>query len=115
MKEINEAFFTENILDLKNDPNKFKTTGPTILKFGAGWCGPCKMMEPVLEEISEEYKGKVDVYSIDVDSEPAISQAFGVRSIPYMVFVNPGETPQSMSGALPKSKITEAITDFFKV
>jgi thioredoxin len=93
----------------------FKGDKPAIIDFWAEWCGPCRMVGPVLEELSEEYDGKVDIYKVDVDSAPELSQAFGIQSIPSILFVPMEGQPQMSMGALPKATIETAIKDVLKV
>ena len=80
-----------------------------IVDFYAQWCGPCKALSPILEEISDEYAGKVDVYKIDVDQEEDLAIAFGIRTIPTLLFIPIDKNPQIMVGGLPKNKLKEAI------
>ena len=83
----------------ENKEWKFEGDKPCIIDFYADWCGPCKMVAPILEELSEEYKGKVDIYKVDTEVEQELSAAFGIRSIPSMLFVPQDEQPQMAQGA----------------
>ena len=108
--------FLQKVYDYeRNEEWKFEGTKPAIIDFYADWCGPCKMVAPILEELSEEYADKVDVYKVDTDAEQELSHVFGIQSIPSMLFVPVGETPQMAVGALPKNSIKQAIQEILKV
>ena len=105
-----EEFLTK-VVDFENNKNEWKFLGerPCIVDFYATWCGPCKMLSPVLDEISDEYAGKVDIYKIDVDKEDEVAAAFGIRSVPSLLFVPMTDKPQMAAGALPKAELKKAI------
>lgn len=89
---------------------KYKGEKPAIIDFYADWCGPCKAVAPVLEELSEEYAGKVNIYKIDTEVEQELSAVFGIRSIPSMLFIPLGDKqPMMQAGALPKKSLKEVI------
>ena len=89
---------------------KYKDEIPAIIDFYADWCGPCKMVAPILEELSEEYAGKVKIYKVDTEVEQELSAVFGIRSIPSMLFIPVGgKEPMMQAGALPKSSLKEII------
>ncbi len=90
---------------------KFEGDLPCIIDFYADWCGPCKMVAPILEELATEYKGKINIYKIDTEAEQELAGAFGIRSIPSMLFVPLSEQPQMAVGALPKTSLVQAIND----
>ena len=83
-----------------------------VVDFFATWCGPCKVMHPILEELSKEYSGKVDIYQIDVDKEQELAAAFGIRSIPTLLMIPMKEEPRIMQGAMPKDQLKKAIDEF---
>ena len=95
----------------ENKEWKFEGDKPCIIDFYADWCGPCKMVAPILEELSDEYKGKVDIYKVDTEVEQELSAAFGIRSIPSMLFCPENEQPQMAQGALPKDNLKQVIEE----
>ncbi len=99
----------------ENKEWNFKGDIPAIIDFYADWCGPCKMLAPVLEELGKEYQDKVIIYKIDTEKERELSAMFGIKSIPSMLFCPIGEDPQMAHGALPKKQIEQIITDVLKV
>jgi thioredoxin 1 len=82
---------------------------PCIIDFYADWCAPCKMVAPILEELSTEYAGKINVYKVDTEAEQELAAVFGIRSIPSLLFCPKNEKPQMAQGALPKHALVEAI------
>ena len=99
----------------KNKDWKFEGKVPAIIDFYADWCGPCKMLAPVLEQLSEEYGEKITIYKINTEAEQELSAAFGIRSIPSMLFCPVNEEPQMAHGALPKQQIEQIITEALKI
>lgn len=106
---LNMAGFLRRVADLENKEWKFLGDKPALIDFYAPWCGPCKMLSPVLDELSDEYEGKVDIYKVNVDEEEELSAAFGIRSVPTLVFVPMNGAPQMSAGAPPKPQLKEAI------
>ena len=81
----------------------FKGEVPAIIDFYADWCGPCKMVAPILEELSNEYKDKLIIYKVDTEQERELSSVFGIRSIPSILFIPKEGQPMMQAGAVPKS------------
>ena len=117
MKELlTKETFLEKVFDFeKNKDWKFEGEVPCIIDFYADWCGPCKMVAPVLEELSNEYEGKLNIYKVDTEVEQELAAAFGIRSIPSMLFVPKDEAPQMAQGAMPKHELVKIIADVLKV
>ncbi|MGM0587788.1 MAG: thioredoxin [Bacteroidota bacterium] len=89
----------------------FEGDKPCLIDFYADWCGPCKMVAPVLEELSEEYADQLNIYKVDTEAEQQLAAMFGIRSIPSMLFVPKDGQPQMAQGALPKPQLKKAIED----
>ena len=111
---LNKAEFLKKVYDFEANPIDWKFEGkrPAIVDFYATWCGPCKALHPVLEELSKEYSGQVDIYQIDVDQEKELAAAFGIRSIPTLLLIQMKEEPRITQGALPKDQLKKAIDEF---
>ena len=109
---LNKADFLKKVYNYEANPKEFEGSRPAIVDFYATWCGPCKALHPVLEELSKEYSGKVDIYQIDVDKEKELAAAFGIRSIPTLLMIPMKEEPRISQGALPKDQLKKAIDEF---
>lgn len=103
--------FKSDIFDYSESEEwKYKDDVPAIIDFYADWCGPCKMVAPILEELSEEYEGKVKIYKVDTEVEQELAAIFQIKSIPSMLFIPVGDKqPMMQVGALPKSSLKEVI------
>ena len=103
--------FLTKVANYEVDFNEWKFLGdkPALIDFYATWCGPCKGLAPVLEELSEEYAGKIDIYKIDIDEEVELASIFNIRSVPTLLFAPMQGNPQIAQGALPKPTLKEAI------
>ncbi len=116
MEHLTKQTFLEKVFNFeKNKDWKFEGELPCIIDFYAEWCQPCKMVAPILEELSIEYKGAVNIYKVDTEDQQELAGAFGIRSIPSMLFCPKDGQPQMAQGALPKNTIEKAMTDIFKV
>ena len=112
--QLNKELFLSDIFDYEKSKDwKYKDTVPAIVDFYADWCGPCKMVAPVLEQISNEYQGKVKVYKIDTEAEQELAAVFGIRSIPSLLFIPVDGQPQMLAGALPKNAIEKIMGEVF--
>jgi thioredoxin len=115
-ENLTKATFLEKVFNYEENKEwKFAGEVPAIIDFYADWCGPCKMIAPILEQLSEEYGGKINIYKVDTEAEQELSAAFGIRSIPSMLFCPMGEDPQMANGALPKAQLEQIIKDVLKV
>ena len=104
--------FIEKVWDYTGDSGKewkYKGDKPAIIDFYADWCGPCKRLSPILEEIAAEYEGKVIIYKVNVDDERDIATAFGIRSLPTLLFVPKQGNPSVVEGFLPKEELYKAM------
>ena len=108
---LTKETFKEKVYDFPSNPGglRFKGNRPAVIDFYAQWCGPCKMMSPVMDELAEEYAGKVDIYKIDVDKESEIAAMFNVRSIPTFVFIPMNGEPKITLGATTKKDFSKII------
>jgi thioredoxin 1 len=112
IEHLTKETFLKKVYDYeKNQEWKFEGTLPCIIDFYADWCGPCKMVAPILEELSKEYDGKINIYKVDTEAEQELAGAFNIRSIPSMLFIPVKEQPQMSVGALPKESLKKAISD----
>lgn len=88
---------------------------PAIVDFYADWCGPCKMVSPILDQLSKEYEGKIHVYKVNTDEEQELASVFGIQSIPTILFIPKEGQPQAAMGALPKATLERAIQEVLGV
>lgn len=89
--------------------------GTVLVDFYADWCGPCKMIAPVVEELSKEYEGLIDIYKVDTEDQQELASIFGIRSIPSLLFIPLSGQPQMMTGAVPKDGLIQIFEDVFKI
>ena len=98
--EITDANFEEVVMN---------SDKPVVLDFWAAWCGPCRMIGPIIEEMHSEYEGKAVIGKVDVDANPGISQKFGIRNIPTVAYLKGGELVDKSVGAVPKAQLTSKL------
>ena len=110
-----ETFLNKIFNYEKNKEWKFEGEKPCIIDFYADWCGPCKVVAPVLEELSKDYDGKINVFKVDTEAEQELASVFGIRSIPSFLFVPAKGQPQMALGALPKETFVNAFKDVLGV
>ncbi len=110
---LTKADFLNKVANFEANPTEWKYLGdkPAIVDFYATWCGPCKAVAPILEELAAEYEGQIYVYKIDTDKEQELAGAFGIRSIPSLLFIPMNGQPQMSMGAMPKAELKKAIED----
>jgi thioredoxin 1 len=108
---LTKAEFLKRVCNYEANPDEWKYEGtvPCIVDFYATWCGPCKMLSPILEELAKEYDGKIVVYKIDVDKEEELAAAFGVQSIPTLIWCPMKGNPTVTRGAMMKSDLKKMI------
>lgn len=115
-EELTKETFLEKVFNFEeNNDWKYEGELPCIIDFYADWCMPCKMVAPVLEELSEEYEGKMHVYKVNTENEQELAAAFGIQSIPSLLFVPMEGKPQMAMGALPKDSMVSAMKDVLNV
>ena len=109
---LTDETFKQKVFNYEvNTEWKYEGDVPCIVDFYADWCGTCKRVAPVLEELAKEYDGKIIIYKVDTDKQQAVAQAFGIRSIPSLLFVPVEGDPQMAQGALPKESFVSAINE----
>lgn len=114
-KLTNETFKEKVFNYTENKEWKFEGTVPCLIDFYADWCGPCKAVAPILEQLEKEYDGKINIYKVDTEAERELAGVFGIQSIPSLLFVPKEGQPQMAMGALPKDTFEQAIKDVLKV
>jgi len=103
------------ITDANFDSEVLKADTPVLVDFWAVWCGPCKMVAPVVEEIASEYDGKLKVGKLDVDNNPEVSMKFGIRSIPTLMVFKGGKVVEQIIGAVPKRNLVDKVIPHISV
>ncbi|MDR2956252.1 MAG: thioredoxin [Prevotella sp.] len=109
--QLNKIDFLNKVANYEANPTEFKYLGdkPALIDFYADWCGPCKAIAPVLEELAKEYGDDIYIYKINTENEQELAALFGIRSIPSLLFVPMDGQPQMAQGALPRASLKEAI------
>jgi len=109
---LNAQGFKDRIFNYETGQEwKFNGDKPAVIDFYADWCGPCKSIAPVLEELSEQYKDELVIYKIDTDKETELSSLFGIQSIPTLLFIPLNGNPMVQKGALPKNVLQQVIEE----
>jgi thioredoxin 1 len=111
------TFMTEpiHVTDAQFEQTVLQSPTPVIVDFWAPWCGPCKMIAPILEKLSQEYDGKIVVAKVNTDDNPEWAMKYGVQGIPTMLFVAGGKIVHRQVGALPERMLREAVSQFLEV
>jgi len=108
--QLTKDKFLQEIFDYENNKEwKFEGELPAVIDFYADWCQPCKMVAPIIEELSAEYEGKVNFFKVDTEAQQELAGAFGIQSIPSLLFIPVDGKPQMSAGALPKESFIEVI------
>jgi thioredoxin 1 len=111
-EHITKDEFLKKVFDFENNKEwKFAGELPAVIDFWAEWCAPCRMVGPVIDELSIEYKGKVNFYKVNTEQEQELAGAFGIRSIPSLLFIPMEGQPKMAVGALPKEALKQAIDE----
>lgn len=110
---LTKAEFISKVANYEANPSEWKYLGdkPCIIDFYASWCGPCKTIAPILEDLAKEYDGKIYIYKVNTEEEQELAGAFGIRSIPTLLFCPMVGAPQMAQGAMPKESFKQAITE----
>ena len=112
MEHLTKETFQNKVFNYeKNKDWNFEGNLPCLIDFYADWCQPCKVVAPILEELSKDYEGKINIYKINTEEETELSAAFGIKSIPSLLFCPKDGQPQMAMGALPKENLKQAIDD----
>ena len=116
MEHLTKETFLNKVFNYEENKDwKFEGDLPCMIDFYADWCGPCKMVAPILEELSEEYKGQINIYKVDTEKETELAATFGIRSIPSLLFCPKDGQPQMAQGALPKENLKQAISEVLQI
>ena len=116
LEHLTKETFKEKVFNFElNKEWKYEGKVPCLIDFYADWCGPCKMVAPLLEELQKEYGNKLVIYKVNTEDQQELAGMFGIQSIPSLLFVPVEGQPQMAMGALPKSTFEQAITDVLKV
>ncbi|MBU2445198.1 MAG: thioredoxin [Bacteroidetes bacterium] len=109
-EHLTKETFLQKVFNYEQNKDwKFEGEIPALIDFYADWCGPCKIIAPILEELAEEYKGQINIYKVNTEEEQELAGAFGIRSIPSLLFIPLNEQPQMAAGALPKDALKDII------
>lgn len=112
MEHLTLETFKEKIMDFETNKDwKFEGELPAIVKYSTSWCGPCKALTPILENLSKEYNGKINIYEVDVEEESEIGSIFNIRSVPAILFIPMNGEPKMSIGSMSKENLKNAIED----
>jgi thioredoxin 1 len=116
LEHLTKESFKEKVFNFEHNKDwKYEGSKPCLIDFYADWCGPCKMVAPLLEELQKEYGDNLVIYKVDTEDQQELAGMFGVQSIPSLLFVPMEGQPQMAMGALPKNTFERAILDVLKV
>lgn len=116
LEHLTKETFKEKVFNFETNKDwKYEGSKPCLIDFYADWCGPCKMVAPVLEELQKEYGESLTIYKVNTEDQQELSAMFGVQSIPSLLFVPVEGQPQMANGALPKDSFEKAFADVLKV
>ena len=116
MELLTKKTFIEKIFDYENKKEwEYHGDLPAIIDFYADWCGPCKMVAPILEKLASEYQGKINIYKVNTDQEQELATAFGIMTIPSLMFIPKQGQPQMTRGALSHEAFVKTINEVLGV
>ena len=110
---LTKGGFLKRVADYENNSQEWKFLGdkPALIDFYASWCGPCKALSPVLDDLAKEYTGKIDIYKVNVDDERELASLFRIRTVPTLMFVSMEGNPQLVAGAPTRGQLRKAIEE----
>lgn len=112
VNHISKAEFVQLLHDVDTNPAGWqaKHSLPVLIDFYATWCGPCQALAPLLEEVAQEYEGRIQIYKVDVDQEPELTSLYNIRTVPTLLFAQPNsDKPKLMLGVMGKAELKEKI------
>jgi thioredoxin len=116
IEHLTTQTFKDKVFNFEENKDwKFAGNLPALVDFYADWCGPCKMVAPILEELAAEYEGKLRIYKVDTEEQRELAAMFGIQSIPSLLFIPKEGQPQMAMGALPKDSLKQAFKEVLKV
>jgi len=116
LEHLTKETFKEKVFNWEENKDwKFEGDLPCLIDFYADWCQPCKIVAPILEELSGEYEGKINIYKVDTEDQQELAAMFGIKSIPSLLFIPKEGQPQMAQGALPKDSLKKAMKDVLNV
>ena len=116
MQFLTKQDFIEKVFDYENKSEwEFSGERPVVIDFYADWCGPCRMLSPIFEELAKEYDGKIDIFKIDTEAEQELAAVFNIRSIPSILFVPKDGKPSMSVGAMRKEDYKQAFDEIFGI
>lgn len=116
LEHLTNETFKQKIFNYETNKEwKFEGDTPAIIDFYADWCGPCKVVAPILEELKDEYGDKLDIFKVNTEEQRELSSVFGIQSIPSLLFIPKDGQPQMAMGALPKETFKQAISEVLSV
>ena len=116
LEHLTKETFKEKVFNWEENKDwKFEGDLPCLIDFYADWCQPCKIVAPILEELSGEYEGKINIYKVNTEDQQELAAMFGIRSIPSLLFVPKDGQPQMAQGALPKDSLKKAMKDVLNI
>jgi len=116
IEHLTAETFKQKVFNYESNKEwKFEGAKPALIDFYADWCGPCKMVAPILEELAGEFEGKIDIYKVDTEAQQELASIFGIQSIPSLLFIPLNDQPQMAMGALPKDSFKQAFKEVLKV
>ena len=114
--EMTDNIFKEKVFNYETSKTwKFEGNLPVIIDFYATWCGPCKVLSPLVEEVAKKYEGKILVYKVDTDKEPRLAQSMGIQSLPTLFFIPVKGQPRTTVGSIPRETLEKAISEILLV